>query len=223
MNSFDPNLICPLCAKHQAQHDGKKYVAREHIPPSCIFIEGTSDLITVPSCKGCNNETSPLDLQFKIFMGLYLGRSAPSFWRDTLNSLNKTPQRKKMKQSIVERISPTLTKDDFGRFRHKLSMKKKYIDPVVTKIAKGLHWHVSGHCLPLDSKVTIKYLRQGESVKPEIQLLLNQHGHLIETGAGTFKAHYAITEDNNHSSIWKLIFYTADCFIVIITSSDKAS
>ena len=186
MKKFDPSILCPLCGIRTPQNDGKKWIAREHIPPKSLFIVGTPDLITVPSCYECNNLTSKHDLDFQHIIGLYTGRQSTPRWKKTLQSLNKNPIRQKKKQTILENFSPVLIQTKAGWWGHQLKVEKQPIDIVVKKIVKGL------------------------------QDILNQYGKIHSIGNGSFSTHYAIAEDHDHASMWKLTFDQQDCFFVII-------
>lgn len=220
MIKYDPEMLCPLCGDRKPKTNGKKWISREHVPPKSLFLDGTSDLITVPSCDECNNLTSKYDLDFKIALGLYIGNSSPEFWKSTLVSLNKSDIRKKKKQIILNETSKILHRTQAGWWGHRIKFDKKPIKIVVSKIVKGLHWHLSKEIIPSDAKVTIQFLQQGEKVKEEIQQILNQYGKLLVKGS-CFQTQYAITVDNKHASIWKLTFYGQDCFIAIIDPKRK--
>lgn len=214
MNRFDINLICPLCGINGVQHNGRRYIAREHIPPRSLFIKGTSDLITIPSCQECNNLTSHHDEEFKISMGLYLGSSAPDFWQDIRQSLNKNEKRRRKRTHIIESMSTTLTKSPTGRWGHKVLVERDSIDLVVTKITKGLHWHFTKNILPSDIIPKIIFLNQGAMIHPETQQILNKYGQMLKVANGNFQAHHAFIPNEKHASLWKLSFYGVDCFLV---------
>src|SRR5689334_1954265 len=58
---------------------------KDHVPPKGIFVNPRPQLITVPACARCNNRTSQLDEEFKIFLSLKVGVDTPSsraFWRE---------------------------------------------------------------------------------------------------------------------------------------------
>lgn len=216
MVKFDPDMLCPLCGKRKPLTNGRRWIAREHIPPKSLFVEGTSDLITVPSCGECNNRTSQHDLDFQHAIGIYTGKNSPERWQKTLRSLNKNPVRKKKKENILNNTSKVLTRTKAGWYGYKVKIEKKPVETVVKKIVKGLHWHVTGDVLPNDINVSITLLGQGENLNEELQGILNKYGNFLLTGNNSFCAHYAIAQDHNHASVWKLTFDGEDCFFVII-------
>ena len=216
MRRYDPNMLCPLCGERVPHNNGRKWIAREHVPPKSLFVDGTPDLITVPSCNECNNLTSKDDLDFQHAIGIYTGSVSGSRWQKTLHSLNKNSIRKKKKLSILENASPLLTRTNAGWWGHQIKIEKRPIETVVKKIVKGLHWHFTGNVLPHDVNVIIKFLRQGEDLQKELQDILNQYGKIHSIGSSSFSAHYAIAEDHDHASMWKLTFDQQDCFFVII-------
>ncbi len=214
MSKFDPDLICPLCGKNGVQHNGKRYIAREHVPPRSLFIEGTSDLITIPSCMECNNLTSHHDENFKISMGLYLGSFSPAFWQETRASLNKNEIRKAKRSHILENTSPLLTKSPIGLWGHRVLVERQPIDLVIRKIAKGLHWHFTNVVLSSEADVDIILFNQGQIIDPDTQKNFDQFGRKLTVANGAFQAHYALVPNEDHASLWKFSFYGVDCFIV---------
>lgn len=216
MRKYDPEMLCPLCGEKKPQTNGKKWIAREHIPPQSLFVDGTSDFITVPSCEECNNGTSKYDLDFQHAIGIYTGSVSVNRWKKTLLSLNKDIIRKKKKHNILKNTSALLMRTNAGWWGHQLKVEKQPIEIVVKKIVKGLHWHFTGNVLPRDVNVTIKFLRQGEDLQKELQDILNQYGKIHSIGNDSFSTHYAIAEDHDHASMWKLTFDQQDCFFAII-------
>ena len=72
---FNFNMLCPFCGVNIVQHNGKKYISKEHVPPESIFIDkmDASGLIKIPCCTHCNNGTSKYDEQFKYLLSMQLG------------------------------------------------------------------------------------------------------------------------------------------------------
>lgn len=208
-------MLCPLCAKNKAQHNGKKYISKEHIPPQSIFIKNKENLITVPSCNACNAGTSRLDEKFKATLGLYIGRQVPKLWQETLNTLNYR-NNTSYKKSVLEQISPIQIKFESFGWGHKAQIEAEPIKAVIKKIARGLHWHVTKEIVPSNNEITVYLLQQRQQAHPEIRSTLKQHGHTIITGGGDFQADYAIVTDRKYSSMWLFRFYNEDCFIAII-------
>jgi len=216
-HKFDSNLICPLCGINPAKHDGKKYVSREHIPPECIFIERTADLITVPSCHECNNGTSKYDIEFKIALGLHIGSRASAIWNFTRISLDKTEGRKKRRKEILDNTSENLTDNRFGILGHQYNFPSEPINTAIKKICKGLHWYISGHCLQSDCIVEVTFLANGQQTNERMSSIFKDYGSQLKTGKGAFKAEYMFPNDRTDISIWRLSFYEIPCFEVNIS------
>lgn len=215
-NIFDPNLICPLCGLDKAQHNGKKYIHREHIPPQNVFTAGSQNLITVPSCNTCNAGTSGLDEKFKVSMGIYLGHKAPELWAGTLKTLNHPPK-KNYKQTLLKSISPVLTPFRSSEWRHRLPIDTIPIKTAATKITRGLHWHITNEVVPSTAKISISFIKQEENCHPEVRDILNKHGKWLSTGNEAFQAQYGVAIDKKYASLWLLRFYNEDCFLTSIT------
>ena len=120
---FNPELKCPLCGINKAQHDGKKYISKEHIPPRSI-LKDCPNHIKVPSCKSCNQDTSDLDEHFKYSMGIYLGKKhdAKELWQSSLKTLRR---RKKDKEKIIESMSKIMVPDPRGGYGYQVKIDVK--------------------------------------------------------------------------------------------------
>lgn len=214
---FNPDLICPFCADNTVEHNGEKYISREHVPPLCIFTGHNDDLITIPSCKECNNGTSKYDIELKFALGIHLGRTSQEFWQSTRESLKKDkPSRKKRQKEIIQSIPDEITDNGFGVVGHKIPFKSKPVNIVISKICKGLHWYVSNQLLPKNCKIDINFIHRGQKLDKNISQLFDKFGQILSTGNATFKATYALPIDEINASIWLLEFYGQPCFLVTI-------
>ena len=178
----------------------------------------TSDLITVPACKTCNNGSSHDDFKFMIDMGIYIGSDAPEFWQKTIKSLNRNAKRKKYKNLILDRTSVIQVPAPYGGYGHPYKADKLSIDRGVRKIVKGLSWYTRKQIILNDQVIRISMLKQGHNIAPKYQGILDLQGNSIITGGGDFKAQYLFHDGNEVDSVWKISFYNVDCFICVVHS-----
>jgi len=222
VEKFNSNLICPLCGKKTAQHNGKKYISCEDIPPKCVFIDRNDKrgLIKVPSCDGCNNKTSAQDEKFKYQLSLLLGLDTDQkkqFW----NSCRKTLKSKPVwREAVLKNTSSLLMPYGKGH-GHPVKMDVLPVRTVVTKIIRGLHWYLTGEIIPPDVKPSIRILEQGCSLDGNLLAMFNKFGKSIQKCENQFEAIYALAEDCKYGSAWLLRFYGQDCFLAFLRSSKK--
>ena len=80
------NKLCCLCGIRPA-------TTKDHIPPKCIFPPPRPvDIITVPACKECNESTSAVDEEFRVFVSLFVGEKTPEterLWESTISTVEK--------------------------------------------------------------------------------------------------------------------------------------
>jgi hypothetical protein len=212
---FDPNLICPLCGVESAQHNGKRYVEREHIPPKSVLISqtGTDNLITVPSCENCNRGTSNWDEEFKICLGFRLGGHLSVSHPMMASAFRSLRKNKRLREKYYEAISPILVRSPVG-YVHPAVLDEAPLNNGIRKIARGLHWHVTGEVIPPHVDPEITAVEQGRSLDAKSTQIFVEFGTVIEKCGNMFEAVWAVPNDAPNSSIWLLRFCNQDCFII---------
>ncbi|ELE7134575.1 hypothetical protein RB977_004061 [Vibrio harveyi] len=88
--------------------------AREHVPPKSFFKKGTSNLITIPACRECNNKKSSDDeLVRNIFAMSDLIAINPDhqFFMDKTLKAIKRPQKAQFVESVIASSHEVLTED----------------------------------------------------------------------------------------------------------------
>jgi hypothetical protein len=212
---FDPDQICPLCGVEKAQHDGKCYVNRDHIPPRGVFVDLTdpNGLITVPSCENCNQKNSTRDEEFKVALAIQVCGHTDSqhpFLQSAFKTLRKN---KRLYGEIDKGISSKPILTDLG-WQHEVHVSEEALKIGLTKIVRGLHWHVAGEVLPAKAIPEIIRLEQGKSVDPQIAEVFKTFGQPIQKCGNQFEAIWGVPADVPHSSLWLLRFYGVDSFVV---------
>ena len=213
----DLELVCPFCAKNYVQHNGKNYINEEHVPPKCLFIHKRDKhgLITIPSCKDCNQGTSIIDEKFKINLGIYLESDSEDkevFYGSMLRTLNHKPS---WRNEILSKISDILLPYNRG-YGHPIALDSEVLYLGARKIIRGLHWRVTGEVLPASDEPTVKLLEQGSnSIKLDAKTreIFDEFGKVIEKCGDIFKVVYAVPVDCKSASMWLISFYGENVFL----------
>ena len=184
---------------------GQPATTKEHIPPKCLFPKGTrAQLITVPSCRDCNESMALDDQYFAAFLSTAATRSPASLdvWK--------------------QKVQPQLHREDFqGLFKrlaassHLVSLPHKggsieallveaeteRLESVLRKIVRGLYcFH---HGIPLPGSTVVKAYWELEDWLPEMALRLS---HVV-VDQDVFAYRYMLSQRDAGLSIWWLVFY----------------
>ena len=212
-------MLCPLCGENKAENNGKRYTHREHIPPKCLFID-QEILITVPSCRSCNNGTSESDSDFKVALGIYLGKGHAKFWQETLKSFRYQGNKLK-KEETLNKIKLVSKAQQFKKEIYAVPVKAAPIRKTISKIVRGLYWHLKKEIFPTNIKIEVFPIRQSYQAPKEIIEVLTQHGKIIRSNKSSFEAIYAFVEDRKWASLWLIRFYGEDCFLAFTDLENK--
>ncbi len=212
-------LTCPFCGINKVQHNHKKFIGMEHVPPKCIFTNVLKkDLITIPSCHKCNNSTSQMDEKFIYHLSIYLGidtKAKQHLWNKSRSLLKKKPN---WRTDILQNTSQ-LYLPYYQGYGRQTKLDARIIKTVAEKIIRGLHWYFTETVLPPDIKLTIELLKQGtdvEALDKSISILLN-NGKILSKCEGQFEVIYNIATDSNHASVWLIKFYGENVILGIVT------
>ncbi len=133
--------ICVLCGKNEA-------TTKEHIPPKGIFLKPLpNNLITVPACNSCNNNSSEDDELFKMLLAISVGSSTES-WKDLWKNAMRTFQHRgkgKLRNLIRSRVAKVSVHTPAGLYLGEaptIKFQAKEIKPVIKKITKGLFFKI---------------------------------------------------------------------------------
>ncbi len=148
-----PSKLCAICGNKPATTD-------DHIPPKGIYPkprDNDSNLNTVPACSECNNEASPGDEEFKVFIGFSTGE----FRQNTDAVLNSMARTVGGNWKIARQIFSTKA-DVYARLHGVVAepavaveFSGKNICAVFDRIIRGLYWMEKGKALGLSPKIRI--------------------------------------------------------------------
>ncbi len=198
--------LCCFCGIRPA-------ITKDHIPPKCIFPSprpvGT---ITVPACKECNESTSAVDEEFRVFVNLFVGNKTPeteSLWEyQTLSTVEKNCRLLNKAKSAFQ---PGYITSKHGIILSEVDLVvwDDSINPVVDKIIRGLYFHHFGEILADRVDITVKQvnimtMKKNEQVKlcECVRPLLSNY-----VANGQFMYRYARANDIPLYSVWLLIFH----------------
>ena len=194
--------ICALCGTRNAN-------TREHIPPRGIFPNPRpSDLITVPACYECNNNSSRLDESFLVHLGMHVG-SDEGVYRRVLEdrALPALKHNTRLRNWIVSRMRPANILGPDNNVIGEVSLglwDSEAHSAVIEKCIRGLHYHHYGEILMENTKVKTYYFH---NLSPEI-LRESMNWASNSVGAGQFVYKYtSASNDSASMSLWILQFF----------------
>ena len=215
---------CVYCGK-------KGEISDDHIPPKNLFPPPRpNNLITVPSCKECNQTPSKDDEYFRLALSMRRDISDHPEVLKNKNKIRRSFQRPEQKGfrasflnslSVVDSYTPAgiyLGKDDAFR----ADMKR--VNNVIKRIARGLFYKEKGRRLPDNYQVWIcctDYIYEhpleltAAVMKDLITSALQSKSVTIGNDVFKYWCSFAIDEEN--SSAMVLSFYNRVSFLAITT------
>jgi hypothetical protein len=187
--------LCVLCGKRKA-------TTREHVPPRAIFAKPRpSDLITVPSCFKCNNESSITDESFKVHLGLHVWNDEQALRTLNHNTKLRAEVASKMKLAkIVDAGNNILDEVPLGLWDNEAH------SITIEKCIRGLYFHHYDYILREDAKITTHYFN---SLTPEL-IKVSESWAGNDIGNGDFVYKYtSASKENIHMSVWLFQFFGA--------------
>jgi hypothetical protein len=192
--------LCCLCGQRPA-------TTSDHIPPKCIFpTPRPIDTITVDTCHECNQSTSRLDEEFRVFISLFVGKTSPEaerLWKsDTLSTVRKN---RRLLQKALSSFQPGYVTSAEGVIlgERRLVVWDDSCNKVVEKIIRALYFHhfreVLGH------RVEVKISPVREIPQPTGDSIRSWQYNSV--GGDQFIYRYARANDVPLRSVWLLVFY----------------
>ena len=200
------NKLCCLCGIRPA-------TTKDHIPPKCIFPPPRPvDIITVPACKKCNESTSAVDEEFRVFVSMFAGKrtaEAERLWENqTLSTVKKN---RRLLDKAKSACQPGYITSKHGIILGKVDLVvwDDSMNQVIDKMIHGLYFYHFDEILADRVDITVKQVhimtmnnieraKFCECVKP---LLCNS------VADGQFIYRYARANDAPLSSVWLLIIH----------------
>lgn len=219
---------------------GAQEETRDHIPPKGIFagllgVGFTENLITVPSCKACNNSESKDDEYFRqvmVAMETIEGAKVPSpvveTIRRSVQKAEKTGFRTPLHLLARTARKVWVWAEDSSRAQLKTAVDIQWtrVRRTALRIARGLYWHHQGHRVPDDFDVELFSEGERAHFTKEQQDFWNEMA--MDTMKGTTRmVHpeafmYAINTVNGDPRIAMIVFviYRKVIFLCMITPPD---
>ena len=141
--------ICAFCGQ-----DVKK-VTKDHIPPKSLFGKMTNyKLITVPSCRVCNEGTSKDDEYFML-LAIEWEASSHATAANVMDSVRRSlliPEKKRYRDDLMRNTKPTDLLTSSGlciKQGGELSVNLGRLAKTATKIVAGLYYHLQKKPVPV--------------------------------------------------------------------------
>ncbi len=185
----------------------------DHVPPKAAFPKPrTSDLITVPSCEGCNKSFEKDDDYFKQHLALRRDIETHPRAAVLLAEVRRSwarPESGGLKAytigTLVRRTHPGATDDSPSELGQYIDSER--IGRVLGRTIRGLYFHHTDLAIPPRYRARAVL---SEAATPEFQIafesaLLTSPDHTIADGM--FAYSYAAAIDDPMSTMWLLQFY----------------
>jgi hypothetical protein len=224
--SGQTNQLCIYCQVAETTDS-------DHVPSRRMF--GTPpppDLITVPSCRPCNQKFGVDDEYFLKLCLDHLAAESPDGAANLENRLKdlQRPESRTKWQAIRDslRIEVLPTPDGGTVEQHTIRLRSQTILNTTTRIIKRLYYYVTGSSLPLSTGVgTMLYQDFAEQCRDRPTELRHIHDLATEQtgdfqrsdcggrdiGNGAFVYRYIFLDRETHSSFWFLEFYGRFAFV----------
>jgi len=191
--------LCCLCGLRPA-------TTKDHIPPKCIFPPPRPvDIITVPACKECNESTSAVDEEFRVFVSMFAGKrtaEAERLWENQTLSTVKKNRRLLDKAKSACQPGYITSKNGIILGEADFVIWDDSPNQVIDKMIRGLYFYHFDEILADRANITVGQVKLTiAKVKCVKSLPCNS------VGDGQFFYRYARANDNPLSSVWLLIFH----------------
>lgn len=220
---------CLYCGSTEALSD-------DHVPPKALFPNPRpSNLITVRSCRACNEGASKDDEYFRLVISMRhdtgdhraVTQVLPALYR----SLQK-PAKKGFQQALLNSIREMDIVTSGGIYCGTVSgydVNLARLSRVATRITTGLFYHEFGKRLPSGYHVSAHLvdwlIDVGGDVKTRVIELFKEvvrnPPHII--GDGVFAYWFQHARDHDAVSVWVLVFYERVAFLCWITPKDTGA
>ncbi|MCY3770783.1 MAG: hypothetical protein OXG98_01975 [Gemmatimonadetes bacterium] len=207
--------ICVYCGSQEKS-------TKDHIPPKCLFADLPDDLITVDSCKTCNNGASKDDEYLRDLLIRERRTENHSEARKVRQKFYRALQREESRgytKSIVDNIVPLDVFTQAGIYIGSAGgyeVDHERLDRVVERIIKGLYSNTHRTRLPDSYEVEVwddNYLAefdqdtQDEFLRPFMSM--NGQPPTKAIGNGVFAYWYLQAVDSDFVTAWVLRFYNS--------------
>lgn len=203
------SLLCVYCGVGPAETD-------DHVPPKCLFPRPRpSDLITVPSCRKCNQDAGRDEEYFLASIMFTQAGSSPAgraLWQQKLRrTYAKNLGLRYRIASSLQRVNLVTPAGLFLGRHFAQSPDFARLEKVVVKIVKGLYY--ADHAAALAPHTTVEALFLWPDQQGDVA---HKYGHMLQDGRrawpGIFSYRANRVKDYPQGSMWELRFYDVAAF-----------
>jgi hypothetical protein len=200
--------MCAFCRK------SFKKMTVDHVPPRGLFGKNPKcNLITVPSCQKCNNDTSKDDEYFRL-LALEIGASetpvAPEVNESNVRAILH-PKKKGFRESIFRTLRPVELLSPAGLFianTFTVNMKIDRLLRTVEKTIRGLFFSIKDHPVPEDHDIwCCLMLTMPEVALSRFRELLPLFQPVQEIGEKVFRYRWGCQAECPETVVFQLGFY----------------
>ncbi len=221
---FPPGSQCAYCGGSPEDWD--------HVPPKCLFgKKNRNGLISVPSCKDCNNSRSDDDTY--LLQMLTMREDTASFadaqeGHTRLLRGVRHPSRRKLLEATVANfeIRARWVGDVYLGRQPAFRIDWSRVDRTIARVVRGLFFHETEKVLPSEY-VAVAFPFEGFDRYdiPMMSTLKRIHenafsGGVRTVGGGVFEYGYRATESDPNATVWALRFYRAPSFVAFTAPSE---
>ena len=199
----------------------RRKISKDHIPPKCLFLKPLpKDLITVPSCRKCNNAASKDDEYFRATIVLRrdagehpeASKVANKVWRSF-----QRPEAKGLNRLLLDNVMSFFYQNEQGFYEPGASynVDLQRLDLVASRIVRGLFWKEFHERLPDDYEASA-YNDSGIQHMDENQLGIFRtvlEGRSTIVGNKVFRYWKSVAPEDKYSTVWILLFYESVYFL----------
>jgi hypothetical protein len=209
--------VCVFCGSPEE-------IERDHVPPKCLFpAPAPNNLITVPSCRKCNQSFSKDEEYFRVIVSQIAEAQSHPATRKLLNEkiLKSMTRRPKLATKIMSSVVPVHIYDGekFMGTGAGFDLENQSFDRVMIKIVKGLLYHEKG--IRVSEAFVVKWNVIHERIKIAARLhkaLENSPVHAL--GDNVFEYQGYVLK-GSAASFWLMRFYLGPTFYAAIFDRSK--
>lgn len=224
-----PDDVCVYCGS-------KEELTDDHIPPKTLFPKPRpSNLITVRSCRNCNESASKDDEYFRLMISMRhntgdhpaVKKILPSIYR----SLQK-PAKRGFQQALFNSMGEMDVVSDGGIYlgtTQGYDVNLSRLDRVATRITTGLFFHQFGTRLPSGFEVKT-YAADGldnldGNIKTQVISIFDRvtRSEPLVFGDGVFAFWFQQIHGRDAMSAWVLVFYEHVGFLCLVMPNRSAA
>lgn len=191
--------VCVLCGSRPAE-------TRDHVPPKGLFKGLIADLITVPSCRPCNNGASSDDEDLRFYVSAQVGKpthDAARLWDD--GALKSFRRKAKLRNSVLPSLREVTVQDAEGNsvVYETMLIPIGVYQSVFERTTRGLYFHHNDRILAPTTQVEVSVLnRLPEGFDAELRLMSQN-----SIGGDAFIYWHLISDESIDEGIWIYQFY----------------